>query len=156
VGGHGTQAIAAAISVDPDEGYYHDVHPWDREWYEGEEDFALPADLKPNGFDNNDGITLIRFKAGERLPGYAFITPSHLEGSHWKSGHGQGPWSAEEYLRFYYSTQEQGEWLKEVQLRMELALDRISRLARLMPAQEVKALLPGFGLKTSRLKAVAV
>lgn len=153
-GGDGTRAIAAAVSVDPDVGYYHNVSPWEAADWNGMEGrerssgYCEPQGLEPDMFDNNDGITLIRFQAGEKLPGYAFIAPSHLEGSHWKDSHGLGPWSAREYLEFYYSRAEQAEFDAETQGLMRNAFDRIDRLSRLMTDSEVASLLPKF--KTRR------
>lgn len=152
--GDGTRAIAAAVSVDPDEGYYHNVWIWKPEDWNAMEDNngglgeenagAIKSNqLKSGMFDNNDGITLIQFEKGERLPKVAFITPSHLEGSHWKNSDGKGPWTAREYLAFYYDQAEQAEWEAELREHMEKALAEIERLSRPFKRGEVAKLVPG-------------
>lgn len=133
----GINAIAAAISVDPSEGYYHKVHLWD-------ENGADPASLEPDDFDNNDGITLIQFEMGKRHPAASFITPGHLEGSEWNEDAGRGPWTATEYLAFYYPNSEQEIWADDLKAKMNDALQSIQELSRPFSKQEVQKLLPKF------------
>jgi hypothetical protein len=150
-GSDGTDAIAAALSVCPEEGYYHNVHIWDeKSQYSGTQTAAFdPKDLETGQFDNNDGVTVIRFELGERLPSYCFVTPGHLEGPHWSGSVGRGPWSAREYLEFYYSPSEQAAWPQEVQDRMATAFKRIEENSILMDRREVAKLLPHFKLSVN-------
>lgn len=135
--GDGTKAIAAAISVWPEEGYYHNVHIW--------EEPCEPSDLEPDHFDNNDGITLIQFEAGNKVPKVCFITPSHLEGAHYRpTSDGHGPWSASEYLGFYYDEKDMAEFTDEVQENLKKAMEYIESNSRPFTKKEVKALLPLF------------
>lgn len=161
-GGDGTRAIAAAMSVDPDSGYYHNASIWEPADWNGMEGnryrggYVTPQNLKPGMFDNNDGITLIRFKRGERLPSYAFITPGHLEGKHWKCG--KGPWTALQYLKFYYSDEELAKFAKEDLKTIIEALERINKNSQLLTVAEIRELLPNFkGFKElRRVKEVAL
>jgi hypothetical protein len=166
--GDGTDAIAAAISVDPAEGYYHHVSQWvanetrgavpikeaNPAYFNADGKYIPPHVLHPDHFDNNDGITLIRFKRGEKLPGYCFITPNHLEGAHWPKPELPefGPWSALQYLDFYYSPEQQAEWGPELQKAMLESIARIDSMGRLMSADEVAALLPKFPIGKSKTK----
>lgn len=134
----GTDAIAAAISVDPSEGYYHSVNVYER-------NVALD-EVNPTLFDNNDGITVIEFVSGKKTPNYCFITPINLEGNYWIEAHGKGPWSAEEYLRFYYGKKEQQEWDDLTKSRLELSFDNIRVNADLLTGQRVRKLLPNMGI----------
>lgn len=138
--GDGTKAIAAAISVDPDQGYYHNT--WVYEDNEGKRETYKLKDLTSNVFDNNDGITVIKFESGNMVPKYAFITPNHLEGKYWHNSDGNGPWSAKEYLDFYYNAKDQKEFPLEVREAVKRALGNIDKMAQLMSKAEVKKLLP--------------
>lgn len=95
----GINAISAAISVDPDSGYFHAPHIYD-------EPVVPPCNVSPMMLDNNDGVTVIQFIAGSKTPRVCFATPRHLEGPYWHPSHGCGPWSPEEYLGFYYTPAE--------------------------------------------------
>ncbi len=153
--GDGTHAIAAAMSCDPDEGYFHRVSIWEAaDWngmkkdrYYGGPSSCDPKNLDPDMFDNNDGITVIRFRSGEKLPGVAFITPNHIEGSHWDIDKGRGPFSAAEYLQFYYSVEEQMKWPPELKRAIGDSLSFISENSRLMGLKELQSLLPKFELE---------
>ncbi len=162
--GDGTNAIAAAISVDPAEGYFHPVHVLENKEINGAVElpsgafYMPPVKLDPNDFDNNDGITLIKFKRGEVRPGYCFITPGHLSGYHWpKAGLPKfGPWTAAEYLEFYYTPTEQDtEWAPDLRQFMSESLARIDSMARLMTAEEVSNLLPKFPFDKPKSKKKA-
>jgi hypothetical protein len=151
--GDGTRAIGATVSVDPDQGYYHNIHIWKpADWngmnsvYKGDVGFVEPQKLEPDMFDNNDGITVIEFRSGEALPRVCFITPDGLEGHHYmmQERTDRGPWTAREYLEFYYSQEEQAKWSAEVRSAMEEVLVRIETNSKPMSAVEVQVLLPAF------------
>ncbi len=141
--GEGTLAIAAAISVDPSRGYFHRVHILD-------EKYEPPQSLEPDMFDNNDGITLIQFIAGEIKPRYAYITPNHLEGKHYKEFKGSkrnlGPWSAAEYLSYYYTRDELLAFDALMQSSVKFSIDLIDETAVLLSKSQVSSLLPRFNL----------
>lgn len=153
--GSGTKAIAATISVDPNEGYYHNTSIWTAaDWngmesrFKGDVGYADPRELDPEMFDNNDGITVIEFRSGEMLPRVCYITPGHLEGEHYMAQEltDRGPWTAREYLEFYYSKEQQAKWSPELRTGMEEIIARIETNSKYMSASEVKELLPKFGL----------
>ncbi len=142
--GEGLQAIAAAVSVDPKNGYFHGVHLYD-------ETYTAEKPLSPDALDNNDGVTVIAFEAGNRKPLVCFATPEGLEGNHWTEDSGCGPWTPLEYLSFYYSAAEREEWLSDPEgvkhaKRVITALKNIDKLSRPMSAEQLRALLPKFSL----------
>lgn len=140
-GGDGINALAAIYSIDIERGYYHNTHVLYTEWKpEGVSvPYVTPKQCDPDHFDNNDGITLISVDGNQIR--YAFITPNHLEGEFYTDdlyGKGEkGPWTAEEYLSYYYK---KSDWSKDT-----LAdLKRIAKFARPMTKAEVKKILPNF------------
>ncbi len=140
--GEGIKALAAAVSVDPKNGYFHGVHLYD-------ETYTAEKPLSPDALDNNDGVTVIAFEAGNRKPLVCFATPEGLEGDHWTEDNGCGPWTPLEYLSFYYSAAEREAWLSNPEgvkhtKRVITALKNIDKLSRPMSAEHLRALLPKF------------
>lgn len=141
---HGTQSIAAAMSVDPDEGYYHAVHIWEADAWNGmvKGDYTSPAKLDPNMFDNNDGCTVIQFESGQEKPKVCFVTPDDVDGEHYKSGN--GPWTPKQYLAFYYNAKDRKEWDKDLNDDVNKAIKSVASNSRPMTKAEVSKLLPKF------------
>lgn len=140
MGNDGTRAIGAAISVDPESGYYAQVHYWgESEGRRNNGKFRQSHELEPEMFDNNDGVTIIHFERGNPRPKYCFATPEHLEGKNWTPDKGQGPWSEEQYLEFYYDL---GEFTAEELSKTAAMMVSITEKADLMTEEEFVRLFP--------------
>lgn len=136
-------AVAAAMSLDVDSGYYAGVHVYETD---GRTDYYSPPKIDPDMLDNNDGVTLIEFEQGKATPKVCFITPSHLEGSYWNESDGLGPWTPSRYLGFYYNSNEREDWPEEDNIQIGKMILRINLNSRPMSLAAAKKLLPRFEL----------
>ena len=164
--GRTTDAIASAISIDHDSGYFHRVSIWDKgDWNTmesggdyGDTGYTTPGQLTPNMFGNNDGCTVIVMPKEESgKPYVCFVTPGHLEGEHWSESEGQGAWTPEQYLEFYYSKADRIAWNKEPEGQglneaVNKSLEVISKLSEPLSTDDACSLLPKFKLKKARKK----
>lgn len=133
--GHGEAAITAAISVDPAAGYFHEAHCYDKP-------VTPPQAVEPRMLDNNDGVTVLQFEAGQDKPLVCFASPGHLEGEHYAPTDGLGPWSPAEYLSMYYSIEQVAKFDKKDQQFIATTLQYIAEHTRPMSEEQLQALLP--------------